>query len=122
MNSCTKPTPRTPREIVRWDADSEDVPRPCGESGDGRVWPRHLRKCQTGWKKLDTKDNIFYWLDYGAGKNIELEFSPREGLVREKVCYLWGEEKEYYLVRTDDDGKCAGLRTALVSIRQRSII
>lgn len=65
----------------------------------------NLRMYHAEWKKSDTKENFFYWLDLGEGKNIELDACPRERLEREKIRYLSREERQYYLVKIDDDGR-----------------
>ncbi|TQV96447.1 IQ calmodulin-binding protein [Cordyceps javanica] len=57
------------------------------------------------WKKSDAKENFLYWLDHGAGRNIELDACPREQLEREQVRYLSREERQYYLVKIDGDGR-----------------
>lgn len=65
----------------------------------------NLRMYHSEWKKSDTKENFFYWLDYGEGKNIELDACPRDRLEREKIRYLSREERQYYLVKIDDEGR-----------------
>ena len=65
----------------------------------------NLRMYHSEWKKADTKENFFYWLDSGEGKNIELDACPRERLERERVRYLSREERQYYLVKIDDEGR-----------------
>lgn len=65
----------------------------------------NLRQYHAEWKKSDTKENYFYWLDYGGGKDIELDTCPRDRLEREKVRYLSREERQYYLVKVDDRGR-----------------
>jgi len=57
------------------------------------------------WKKSDTHENFFYWLDYGEGRFIDVESCPRERLEREQVRYLSREERRYYLVNVDKDGR-----------------
>ena len=65
----------------------------------------NLRIYHSEWKKSDTKENFFYWLDFGEGRNIELSACPRDRLEREKVRYLSREERQYYLVKIDDEGR-----------------
>lgn len=65
----------------------------------------HLRSYHEEWKKSDTKENFFFWLDYGEGRNIELDACPRERLDRERVRYLSREERQHYLVEVDQDGR-----------------
>jgi hypothetical protein len=57
------------------------------------------------WKRSDTNENFFYWLDYGEGKDVDLEACPRERLEREQVRYLSREERQYYLVKVDEEGR-----------------
>ncbi|KAJ4131739.1 hypothetical protein NW768_005936 [Fusarium equiseti] len=57
------------------------------------------------WKKADTHENFFYWLDYGEGRNVEVEGCPRDRLDREQVRYLSREERQYYLVEVDNEGR-----------------
>ncbi|RFU28361.1 hypothetical protein B7463_g7967, partial [Scytalidium lignicola] len=57
------------------------------------------------WKKSNTKENFFYWLDYGEGRFIDCQACPRERLERERVRYLSKEERLDYLVKIDDKGR-----------------
>lgn len=57
------------------------------------------------WKRSNTTENFFYWLDYGEGREVELEGCPRDRLEREQVRYLSKEERQYYLVEVDDQGR-----------------
>ncbi|KAG8667439.1 hypothetical protein FPOAC1_012270 [Fusarium poae] len=57
------------------------------------------------WKQTDTHENFFYWLDYGEGRNIEIDGCPRDRLEREQVRYLSREERQYYLVEVDNEGR-----------------
>jgi hypothetical protein len=65
----------------------------------------NLRQYHEEWKRTDTNENFFYWLDYGAGKNIELDSCPRSRLDREQVRYLNREERQHYLVKVDAEGR-----------------
>ncbi|CAM1504673.1 Fc.00g022640.m01.CDS01 [Cosmosporella sp. VM-42] len=65
----------------------------------------NLRMYHEEWKKANTNENFFYWLDYGEGKNIELDTCPRDRLAREQVRYLSREERQYYLVDIDEEGR-----------------
>nr|XP_036587412.1 IQ calmodulin-binding motif domain protein [Colletotrichum truncatum]KAF6798354.1 IQ calmodulin-binding motif domain protein [Colletotrichum truncatum] len=65
----------------------------------------NLRVYHEEWKKSDTNENFFYWLDYGGGKNLEMEACPRDRLEREQVRYLSREERQYYLVQVDQEGR-----------------
>ncbi|KAM5377583.1 hypothetical protein ACJA88_006264 [Fusarium oxysporum] len=57
------------------------------------------------WKRTDTNENFFYWLDYGEGRNVEVDGCPRDRLEREQVRYLSREERQYYLVEVDNEGR-----------------
>ncbi|KAF5668566.1 hypothetical protein FHETE_5257 [Fusarium heterosporum] len=57
------------------------------------------------WKRTDTHENFFYWLDYGDGRNVEIDGCPRDRLEREQVRYLSREERQYYLVEVDNEGR-----------------
>ena len=63
-----------------------------------------LRKYHAEWKKSNTDENFFYWLDYGEGKDVDLEERPRSRLDTERIRYLSREERQKYLVRLDKDG------------------
>ncbi|KAK7750080.1 hypothetical protein SLS62_007948 [Diatrype stigma] len=65
----------------------------------------NLRAYHEEWKKSDTNENFFYWLDYGEGRNLDLAMCPRERLDREQVRYLSREERQYYLVKVDHEGR-----------------
>lgn len=65
----------------------------------------NLRTYHEEWKKADTRENYFYWLDYGEGRNLDLSSCPRECLDREQVRYLSREERQYYLVKVDSQGR-----------------
>lgn len=65
----------------------------------------NLRMYHEEWKRSDTTENFFYWLDYGAGRNLELDTCPRGRLEREQVRYLSREERQYYLVKVDSQGR-----------------
>jgi hypothetical protein len=65
----------------------------------------NLRAYHNEWKKSDTRENFFYWLDEGEGKNIELPTVSRERLENEQVRYLSREERQQYLVSVDNEGR-----------------
>jgi hypothetical protein len=65
----------------------------------------NLRTYHEVWKGSDTNENFFYWLDYGDGKDLDIEACPRDRLEREQVRYLSREERQYYLVQVDDEGR-----------------
>lgn len=65
----------------------------------------HLRAYHEVWKKADTKENFFYWLDFGDGRSVNTEKCSREVLDRDQVRYLSREERLHYLVQFDDEGR-----------------
>lgn len=65
----------------------------------------NLRQYHEEWKRADTNENFFYWLDHGDGRHVELSTCPRDRLEREQVRYLSREERQYYLVNVDSDGR-----------------
>jgi hypothetical protein len=65
----------------------------------------NLRTYHEEWKKADTEENFFYWLDYGEGRFIDCAGCPRERLDREQVRYLSKEERLDYLVKIDKEGR-----------------
>jgi hypothetical protein len=65
----------------------------------------NLRAYHDSWKKKETLENFFYWLDYGEGKKYEHPTVSRERLEKEQVRYLSREERMKYLVMIDDEGR-----------------
>ena len=65
----------------------------------------NLRVYHNYWKVATTRQNFFEWLDFGEGKDIELPQCPRDRLEREQVRYLTKEERMYYLVNVDEEGR-----------------
>ncbi len=65
----------------------------------------NLRKYHAEWKQSSTKENFFYWLDQGEGKNVNLEKCSRERLENMQVRYLGREERRLYEVVIDKEGK-----------------
>ena len=65
----------------------------------------NLRRYHAEWKKSDTRENFFYWLDYGEGKDLDLEDRPRKRLDTEQVRYLSREDRLKYLVEIDKHGR-----------------
>ncbi|CAK7564403.1 MAG: hypothetical protein SEPTF4163_002293 [Sporothrix epigloea] len=75
----------------------------------------NLRVYHEEWKRCDTKENFFYWLDYGEGRLIDTAACPRERLDREQVRYLSREERQYYQVKIDNEGRlCWAKNGALI--------
>ncbi|KAL2041539.1 hypothetical protein N7G274_005921 [Stereocaulon virgatum] len=65
----------------------------------------NLRKYHAEWQRRPTKENFFYWLDHGEGKDVEVEKCSRERLEHMQVRYLGREERRFYEVVIDADGK-----------------
>ncbi|CEF85630.1 hypothetical protein FGSG_13569 [Fusarium graminearum PH-1] len=65
------------------------------------------------WKRTDTHENYFYWLDYGEGRNVEVDGCSRDRLEREQVRYLSREERQYYLVEVDNEGRLCWAKNGL---------
>lgn len=65
----------------------------------------NLRMYHEEWRKADTNENFFCWLDYGEGRYISLDTCPREQLERDQVRYLSREERQYYLATVDNQGR-----------------
>lgn len=57
------------------------------------------------WKRSNTNENFFYWLDYGEGKNVSTPTCARDRLEREQIRYLSREERMNYLATVDKEGK-----------------
>lgn len=65
----------------------------------------NLRAYHEEWKKSETHENFFYWLDKGEGRNFEHPTVSRERLEKEQVRYLSREERLNYLVNIDKEGR-----------------
>ncbi|KAI7154823.1 hypothetical protein KC349_g7436 [Hortaea werneckii] len=65
----------------------------------------NLQVYHAEWKRSQTKQNFFSWLDHGEGSHLDLPGCSREKLERERIRYLSREERKDYLVRIDGDGK-----------------
>ncbi|CAI4218701.1 unnamed protein product [Parascedosporium putredinis] len=57
------------------------------------------------WLDAETHDNFFHWLDHGEGRSLDIPACPRDRLERERVRYLSREERQYYLVEVDSEGR-----------------
>ncbi|CAG8972966.1 hypothetical protein HYALB_00008326 [Hymenoscyphus albidus] len=80
----------------------------------------NLRTYHEEWKKSDTTENFFYWLDYGEGKLIDIQACPRERLEKEQVRYLSKEERLHYLVKINKDGRlCWAKNGALIDTTEK---
>ncbi|KAI2789295.1 hypothetical protein POX_e07325 [Penicillium oxalicum] len=64
----------------------------------------NLRAYHAAWKESPSKENFFHWLDYGAGKDVELPQCSRQQLEKDQVRYLTSSERFNYLVKIDDAG------------------
>ncbi|KAJ5651457.1 uncharacterized protein N7484_005180 [Penicillium longicatenatum] len=64
----------------------------------------NLRAYHNVWKESPSNENFFYWLDYGEGKDVDLENRPRERLEKEQIRYLSPEERLNYMVKVDENG------------------
>ena len=65
----------------------------------------NLRKYHAEWQSRPTKENFFYWLDQGEGKDVKVEKCSRERLEHMQVRYLGREERRFYEVVVDGEGK-----------------
>lgn len=65
----------------------------------------NLRVYHEEWKRSATHQNFFDWLDHGEGSRLELDMCPRDQLEREQVRYLTREERQFYLVKVDEEGR-----------------
>lgn len=65
----------------------------------------NLRKYHQAWKEAPTNENFFYWLDEGEGKDVAVEKCSRERLESMQVRYLAREERRFYEVIVDKNGK-----------------
>ncbi|KAI7190227.1 hypothetical protein KC316_g5858 [Hortaea werneckii] len=65
----------------------------------------NLQVYHAEWKRSQTKQNFFSWLDHGEGSHLDLPGCSRKKLERERIRYLSREERKDYLVRIDADGK-----------------
>ena len=73
----------------------------------------NLRKYHAVWKNSNTRENFFYWLDYGDGRDLSLDICSRESLNRDQVRYLSREERMNYLVMVDEHGRLCWKRNGL---------
>ena len=73
----------------------------------------NLRKYHAEWKRRETRENFFFWLDQGEGKELSLETCPRERLDSMKVRYLSREERLNYLTTVDGQGRICWHRNGI---------
>jgi hypothetical protein len=65
----------------------------------------NLRAYHNEWKKSETLENFFVWLDHGQGRSLDLPTISRQRLDSEHIRYLSREERLQYLVRVDSEGR-----------------
>lgn len=65
----------------------------------------NLRAYHSLWKSSPSRENFFYWLDLGEGRDVEHQRVSRERLERDQVRYLSSGERQNYLVKVDGAGK-----------------
>ncbi|KAI7250996.1 hypothetical protein KC343_g8640 [Hortaea werneckii] len=65
----------------------------------------NLQVYHADWKRSQTKQNFFTWLDHGEGSDLDLAGCSREKLERERIRYLSREERRDYLVHVDTEGR-----------------
>lgn len=68
----------------------------------------NTRKYHKVWKEAPTSETFSYWLDEGNGRGEEVEIysrERRERLESIQVRYLGREEKRFYEVVVDKEGK-----------------
>lgn len=58
----------------------------------------NLKFYHAAWSEADTKENFFFWLDEGCGKDLDLAECPRQRLESERVTYLTAEQRLNYVV------------------------
>lgn len=74
----------------------------------------NLRTYHQEWKKADTNENFFYWLDHGEGRLIDCQGCSRERLEKERVRYLSREERLNYLVKINKDGRLCWAKNGML--------
>jgi len=65
----------------------------------------NLRKYHAEWQTKPTKENFFYWLDCGEGREVESDKCWRARLESMQVRYLGKEERRLYEVVVNKQGK-----------------
>lgn len=58
----------------------------------------NLRPYYLHWLALDTSEPFFYWLDLGAGRQVELPKCSRAKLQEQQIKYLSPEQRRHYEV------------------------
>ena len=88
-----------------WEGKMMDLPYFLEMVDQKHRYGSNLRSYHAEWKKTDSHENFFYWLDHGEGKDVEIPHCSRERLDREQVRYLSREERMQYLVKVDQQGR-----------------
>jgi hypothetical protein len=109
----------TPQQILEYKKAKKEAHKELAQAGkmmDLQYWLEmvdhkhrygaNLRAYHNEWKKSDTRENFFYWLDHGEGRNLELPSVSRPRLEFEQVKYLSREERQHYLVRVTEGRLC----------------
>jgi len=52
------------------------------------------------WRESDTSESFFYWLDEGAGRDVDLQIASRSNLEAHHVKYCTAIEREPFLTET----------------------
>ncbi|KAI0961891.1 hypothetical protein AcW1_000854 [Taiwanofungus camphoratus] len=66
------------------------------------------------WRKDNTSENFFRWLDRGGGKDLSLRECPRAQLEKERIIYLSVSQRLNYLVQIDNEGRLRWARNGKV--------
>lgn len=97
--------------------DGEEEPREVSESMlmDSRYflemvdqkhrYGSNLKVYHEEWLRTNVQENFFYWLDHGAGRQLDLPGCSRAKLDREHIRYLSRDERMAYMVDIDDEGR-----------------
>ena len=93
------------KEEEMWKGKMMDLPYFLEMVDQKHRYGSSLRAYHAEWRKSDTHENFFYWLDHGEGKDVEISTCSRDRLEREQVRYLSREERMQYLVAVDKQGK-----------------
>jgi len=91
---------------VHWKAMDKDVlglaPRLWMEVLDKKHrYASLLHKYWQRWQLSDSRDEFFYWLDFGQGSMIDLPYAPRRLLDEWRVTYLQCDEQPLFRVQIE---------------------
>ena len=112
-NVSQKTRERRRRQKEEWKGKMMDLPYFLEMVDLKHRYGSNLRAYHAEWKNADTRENFFYWLDYGEGKNLELQMCSRDRLDQEQVRYLSREERMDYLVQIDGQGRLCWKRNGV---------